>query len=101
MIKHQQPPRGPDCSSLVDDYIGTAVRLRGLLPRDATALGLPIWEKVPKKHKRAGGVGDQNRPQSDSGDDVNLDAVALGDNGLCYVDSESYHDDRSLDGWGW
>ena len=56
------------------------------------ALGLPIWEKVPRKRKRAGGVGDQDGSEVDSGDDADLDAVALGDNELCYVDSES-HDD--------
>ena len=36
--------------------------------------------------------------QSNSGDDANLDAVALGDNELCYVDSESDDDDCILVG---
>ena len=98
MVQHQQPPRGRDYISLFDDYARKAACLHGMLPRDATALGLPIWEKVPRKRKRAGGVGDQNGSQSDSGDDVNLDAVALGDNELCYVDSESDDDDCILVG---
>ena len=46
-----------------------------MLPRDATALGMLIWEKVPRKRKRAGGVSDQNKSHSNSGDDVHLDAV--------------------------
>ena len=98
LIQHQQPPRGRDYSSFFDDYAGTAARLRGMLPRDAMALGLPIREKVPRKRKRAGGVGDQNGSQVDSGDDADLDAVALGDNELCYVDSESDDDDCILVG---
>ena len=46
------------------------------------SLGLPIWEKVPRKRKRADDVGDENGPQVDSNDDADLDAVALGDNEL-------------------
>ena len=97
MIHKQQPPLGRDYSSLVfDDYAGTAAHLRGMLPHDAMALGRPIWEKVPRKRKRADAVGDQNGSQVDSDDDVDLDAVALGDNELCYVDSKSDDDDRIL-----
>ena len=66
------------------DYAGTTARLRGMLPRDAMALGLPIWEKVPRKRKRAGGVGDQNGSQVDSGDDADLDALALGSGHTCW-----------------
>ena len=69
-----------------------------MLRRDATALGLPFWEMILRKRKRVGGVGDQSGSQSHSGDDVNLDAVALGDNELCYVDSESDDDDYILVG---
>ena len=98
MIQHQQPPRGHDYSSFFHDYAGTAAHLRGMLPHDAMALGLPIWEKVPRKRKRAGDVGDQNGSQVDSDDDVDLDAVALADNELCYVDSESDDDDCILVG---
>ena len=98
MIQHQQPPRGRDYSSFFDDYVGTATHLRGMLPHDAMALGLPIWEKVPKICKRAGDVGDQNGSPVDSDDDVDLDAVALADNELCYVDSESDDDDCILVG---
>ena len=101
MIQHQQPPRGRDYSSFFDDYAGTAAHLRGMLPHDAMALGLPIWEKVPRKRKRARDVGDQNGSQVDSDDDVDLDAVALADNELCYVDSESDDDDCILVGQGW
>ena len=98
MIQHQQPPLGRDYSSFFDDYAGIAAHLRGMLPHDAMALGLPIWEKVPRKRKRAGDVGDQNGSQVDSDDDVDLDAVALADNELCYVDSESDDDDCILVG---
>ena len=98
MIEHQQPPRGRDYSSFFDDYAGTAAHLRGMLPHGAMALGLPIWEKVPRKRKRADDVGDQNGSQVDSDDDADLDAVALGDNELCYVDSESDDDDCILVG---
>ena len=69
-----------------------------MLPRDAMALGLPIWETVPRKRKRAGGVGDQDGSEVDSADDADPDAVALGDNELCYVDSESDDDDCILVG---
>ena len=93
MIQHQQPPRGRDYSSSFDDYAGTAADLRGMLPHDAMALGLHIWEKVPRKRRRADDVGDQNGSRVDSDDDADLDAVALGDNELCYVDSESDDDD--------
>ena len=57
-----------------------------------------IWEKVPRKRNRAGDIGDQNRSQVDSGDDADLDAVALGDNALCYVDFERDDDDCILAG---
>ena len=69
-----------------------------MLPQDAMALGLPICQKVPRKRKRAGDVGDQNGSQLDYDDDVDLDAVALADNELCYVDSESDDDDSILVG---
>ena len=92
MIQHQQPPRGRDSSSLFDDYAGAAARVRGMQPRHATALGLPIGEKIHRKHRGVGGVGHQNGSQSDSGDDVNLDAVAFGDNESCYLDSKSDDD---------
>ena len=98
MIKHQQPPSGRDYSSFFDDYAGTAAHPRRMLPHDAMALGLPIWEKVPRKRKGAYDVGDQNGSQVDSDDDADLDAVALGDNELCYVDSESDDDHRILVG---
>ena len=69
-----------------------------MLPHDAMALGLPIWEKVPRKHKGADDVGDQNGSQVNPDDDSDLDVVALGDNELCYVDSESDDDDCILVG---
>ena len=78
MIQHQQPPLGRDYSSFFDDYAGTAAHLRGVLPHDDPALGLPIWEKLSRKRKRPDGVGDQNGSQVDSDDDADLDAVALG-----------------------
>ena len=62
------------------------------------ALGLPIWEKVPRKCKGTNDVGDQNGSRVDSDDDADLDAVALGDNELCYVDSESDDHDCNLVG---
>ena len=99
MIQHQQLPRGRVYSSFFDDYAGTAAHLRGMLPHDAMALGLPIWEKVPTKRKRADDVGDQNSSQVDSDDDADLDAVALGDNELCYVDCESDDEDCILVSW--
>ena len=98
MIQHQQPPRCHDYSSFFYDYAQIAAHLHGMLPCDATALRLPIWEKVPRKRKRAGGVGDQNGSQSYSGNDVHLDAVGLGDNELRYVDSESDDDGYILVG---
>ena len=55
MIQDHQPPHGRDYSSFFDDYAGTAAHLRGLLPRDGTVLGLPIWENVPTKRKQVGG----------------------------------------------
>ena len=60
MIHHQQPPRGRDYRSFFDDYARTAAHLRGMLPHDAMASGLPIWEKIPTKRKRADDVGNQN-----------------------------------------
>ena len=69
-----------------------------MLPHDTMALALPIWEKVPRKRKRADDVGDQNGSQVDSDDDADLDVVALGDNELCYVDSESDDDSCILVG---
>ena len=98
MIRHKQPARGRDYSSFFDDYARTAAHLRGMLPHAAMALGLPIWEKVPRKRKRAGDVGDQNGCHVDSDDDVDLDAAALAHNELCYVDSESDDDDCILVG---
>ena len=80
MIRHQQLPRGGDYSSFFDDYAGRAAHLRGMLPHDAMALGLPIWEKVPRKSKRADDVGDQNRFEVHSDDDADLDALAVGGN---------------------
>ena len=98
MIQHQQLPRGRDDSSFFDDYAGTTAHLRGILPHDAMALGLPIWEKLPRKRKRAGDAGDQNESEVGSDYDVELDAVALADNELCYVDSESDDDECILVG---
>ena len=80
------------------DDAGTPARLRGMLPRDGPALGLPILETVPKKRKGAGGVGAQNGSQPDSGNDAHVDAVALGDNELCYVASKSDGDNCILVG---
>ena len=51
MIQHQQPPRGRDYSSFFSDYAGAATRLRGMLPRDAMALGLPAEELEPIRHE--------------------------------------------------
>ena len=51
MIQHQQPPRGRDYSSLFDEYAATTAHLRGMVRHDATALGLPISERVPENAK--------------------------------------------------
>ena len=58
----------------------------------------PFGKRHPEKFKKAGGIGSQNGCESNSEHDVNLDAVALGDNDLCCVDFESDDEDYMLVG---
>ena len=53
IIQHQQPPRCPDSHSFLDDHAQIAARLHGVLARDASAFGLPIWGKIAQKKQNS------------------------------------------------